>query len=116
MAARLSGPGAFKAIFDKGSRREGRYVQVVFLPASFPPEAPSGRFGFVVGRKAVRRAVDRNRFKRVVREHLRRIRERVSGLDLVIRVKRPLNGSGVDAAAAEAVALVEGVAAVAPAR
>lgn len=69
--------------------------------------AEGGRYGFVVGRKALPRAVDRNRFKRIVRERLRQVREQASRYDLVIRLKRPVPRDAVDAAAAEAVALID---------
>jgi ribonuclease P protein component len=105
-ATRLTGPGAFEAVFERGQRREGRYVQLVYVPAA-PAEAPAGRYGFVVGRRAMKRAVDRNRFKRVVRERLRALATDVAGYDLVIRVKRPVARDCVEAAAADAIALVE---------
>jgi ribonuclease P protein component len=81
-------------------------VQLVYVPAS-PVDAPNGRFGFVVGRKVLRRAVDRNRFKRIVRERLRRLRDEASRYDLIVRIKRPLQRDAVDGAAAEAIALIE---------
>jgi ribonuclease P protein component len=82
-------------------------VQIVYLPASGSSGAPTGRFGFVVSRKAMRRAVDRNRFRRVVRERLRLMHGAASRFDLVIRVKRAVDADAVDAAAGEAVALIE---------
>jgi ribonuclease P protein component len=102
-AGALSGPAAFEALFQRGARREGRFVQLVFSPATDPG---GGRHGFVVGRKVVKRAVDRNRFKRLVRERLRRF-EPPWPYDVVIRMKRPVERGGVDPAAMEAVALLE---------
>jgi ribonuclease P protein component len=61
-----------------------------------------GRVGLVVGRKALPRAVDRNRFKRKVREVLRRERPGLEGYDLVVRLKRPAPGIELDAAIEEA--------------
>ena len=81
-------------------------MQLVYVPAA-PSDTPAGRYGFVVGRRAMKRAVDRNRFKRVVRERLRALANEVARYDLVIRVKRPVARDGVDAAAADAVALIE---------
>ena len=48
------------------------------------------RLGLVVGRKAVSRAVARNRIKRVIRERFRRARPGPGGLDLVVRVVGPV--------------------------
>jgi ribonuclease P protein component len=50
-----------------------------------------GRVGFVVGRKALPRAVDRNRFKRKLREVLRRARPDLEGYDLVVRRARRIS-------------------------
>ena len=81
-------------------------MQLVYAPAA-PTDAPAGRYGFVVGRRAMKRAVDRNRFKRVVRERLRMLADDAAPYDLVIRVKRPVARDVVDTAAAEAIALIE---------
>jgi ribonuclease P protein component len=103
---RLSGPQAFAHVFKEGRRREGRYVQMVTATALTPG---NGRVGMVVSRKALSRAVDRNRFKRKVREALRVLRVGDSPLthsDLVIRVKPALSREAIDAAAAEAFGLL----------
>jgi len=77
-------------------------MQLLFVPAaSFP-----GRAGFIVGRKAMPRAVDRNRLKRKLRELLRASRPQVHALDVVFRVKQALPRQSIDAAAVEARALL----------
>jgi ribonuclease P protein component len=104
---RLSGSQAFAHVFKEGRRREGRYVQIVVADAVTPN---NGRFGMVVSRKALSRAVDRNRFKRKMREALRALRTADNPLahsDLVIRVKPALPREAVDAAAAEACGLLQ---------
>jgi ribonuclease P protein component len=60
----------------------------------------------VVGRKALPRAVDRNRFKRKVREALRRARPAIEAYDLIVRLKRPAPGPELDAAAEEVAGLI----------
>lgn len=60
----------------------------------------------MVGRKALPRAVDRNRFKRKVREALRRARPPIEAYDLIVRLKRPAPGPELDAAADEAAMLI----------
>jgi ribonuclease P protein component len=92
----------FEAIFQTGSRREGRYVQIVTAPAALE----SGRVGFVVGRKTMRRAVDRNRLKRIMREFVRASRSDLARLDVVIRVKKPVTRDTLAQAAEEAVTLI----------
>ena len=60
----------------------------------------------MVGRKALARAVDRNRFKRKVREALRRARPAIEAYDLIVRLKRPAPGPELDAAAEEVAGLI----------
>ncbi|MCL2309748.1 MAG: ribonuclease P protein component [Proteobacteria bacterium] len=103
---RLSGPKAFARVFKEGKRCEGRYVQIVTAVA---PLSGDGRVGLVVSRKALARAIDRNRFKRKVREALRALRASnhpLTDRDLVIRVRPPLPREAVDAAAAETFGLL----------
>ncbi len=63
---------------------------------------PLGRAGFVVSRKSLPRAVDRNRLKRLLREMLRATRADATLLDIVIRLKRPVPTHLFDEAVAEA--------------
>jgi ribonuclease P protein component len=45
------------------------------------------RLGLAIAKKQVRRAVDRNRIKRIVRETFRRHRARLPGVDLVVMAR-----------------------------
>mgnify|MGYP000207784331 CR=1 FL=1 len=54
IAALLTGQGAFDTVFRGGRRIEGRYLQLVAMPAARVP----GRAGYVIGKKALPRAVD----------------------------------------------------------
>ena len=49
-----------------------------------PPVPPPARLGLAVAKKRARRAVDRNRIKRVARESFRHVRAELTGLDVVI--------------------------------
>ena len=89
-------------MFRHGARHEGRHVQIVIAPSG----VAGGRTGFVVGRKSLPRAVDRNRLKRMLREFLRVSRRELAAFDLVIRVKRPVTREQLPTVAAEAIALI----------
>jgi ribonuclease P protein component len=52
---------------------------------------PSSRLGLAISKKQIRRAVDRNRLKRHIRESFRHHRKRLTGLDLVV-MARPAAG------------------------
>lgn len=86
-------------------------MQIVSAPANHR----SGRVGFVVGRKVLPRAVDRNRLKRLLREFLRASRRDVGAFDLVIRLKRPVTAQALPEVAREAATLIREAIQIAPA-
>ena len=45
------------------------------------------RLGVIIGKKALKRAVDRNRFKRLVRESFRHLTTNLAAKDYVIRLR-----------------------------
>jgi len=81
---RLSGVGAFDAIFRTGRRREGRFLQMISTAAV----RDCGRVGIVIGSKALPRAVDRNRVRRMLRVRLNDARPGIERYDLVLRLKK----------------------------
>jgi len=52
------------------------------------------RLGLIAGRKAARRAVDRNRAKRLAREAFRAVRVGLPPVDVVLQLKNDLRKSG----------------------
>jgi len=99
---RLAGTGVFEALFRAGRRGDGAWVQVVAAPARSVP----GRVGFVIGKKALRNAVDRNRVRRVLRVAVARARPAIEAFDVILRLKRGCARHEVAAVAAEAAALL----------
>lgn len=89
-------------MFRAGRRVDGAYVQIIVAPTA----AARGRTGYVIARKVLARAVDRNRIRRKLREVVRTHRAALAAFDVIIRVKRAANRSEQDAAAAEAQRLV----------
>jgi len=89
-------------VFERGRRLSGRWIELVVASAARPP----GRAGLVVGRKALPRAVDRNRLKRRVREALRAARPAIDAYDLIVRLRRPAPGPELLDAVVEAQKLI----------
>jgi ribonuclease P protein component len=75
----------------------------VYLRANGLSEA---RLGIIASTRAARRAVDRNRFKRMAREAFRQSRHRLGGMDVVIQLRR-YPEDGVAGARAELAKLLE---------
>ena len=95
---RLTGTGAFEALFRAGRRSDGEFLQLVVAPAT----RACGRVGYVIGSKALPRAVDRNRVRRMLRVVLRERKALIAEFDLIVRVKRPVARSEFSRIVAEA--------------
>lgn len=102
---RLTGPGAFETVFRNGRRREGAYLQMVSVAAA----RDCGRAGFVIGRKALPLAVDRNRVRRMLRVVLRDAQPMIKGHDVIVRLKRGAPRAEFRAIVAEAVRLLASI-------
>jgi ribonuclease P protein component len=72
-----------------------------------PAERSPGRVGYVIGGKAIPRAVDRNRLRRRLRETLRSARPGIEIYDVIVRVKRAVAPGDIQTAAAEGPVLIE---------
>mgnify|MGYP005750909747 FL=1 len=82
--ARMHLPGEFKRCLDAGQRMGGAFYRCsVRLDADREP-----RIGFAISRKVDKRAVVRNRLKRVARDTFRRHRHRLPAGDYVFMAKR----------------------------
>ena len=99
---RLRGAKAFEALFRRGTRHDAEFLQLIAAPAAQAP----GRIGFVIARKAMRRAVDRNRLRRKLREAVRTARPAIDAFDIVLRVRRSVARDEIAAAAAEGALLL----------
>jgi ribonuclease P protein component len=97
-------------VFRAGSRLDGTWLQVVAAPAQSAP----GRVGFVIGRKAFRHAVDRNRIRRVLRVAVGQARPALEAFDMIVRVKCGCRRDEVRALAAEAARLFAALTAAPP--
>ena len=100
--ARLSGGAAFGALLR--SRRTARSER--FLVQALVNSEGFARLGIVVGKRIARRAVDRSRLKRLVRESFRRRQHELGSFDLLVRPRRTLASDEVVMARKELDALM----------
>jgi ribonuclease P protein component len=90
MRTSLRGSNDFQRVYRTGKRYEGHLLTVFVLPNSLTQH----RLGITASRKALGRAVDRNRAKRLLRETFRFTAPRLDRLnkryDWVLNARRPL--------------------------
>jgi len=83
-SARLRRPDEFAAALAAGPIGARRHFSVFARPNGLA----HARLGIVTSKKVAPRAVDRNRVKRIVREAFRIWRDRLRGLDVLVRMRR----------------------------
>jgi ribonuclease P protein component len=82
-AARLLRPAEFRRVFQQARRvQDGNFTILARANGGLP-----ARLGLAIARKQIRRAVDRNRLKRLIRESFRHRQADLQGLDLVVMAR-----------------------------
>ena len=89
-------------MFRSGARFDGRYLQLIAAPAEGEP----GRVGYIIARRSIPLAVDRNRLRRRQREAVRHARPAACAYDMILRVRGPIARDEIASAAAEAARLI----------
>lgn len=90
---RLTKTDEFSSVFGFRKAIRGKLLMLHYQPR--PDGLNDARLGVVVGKKLLKKAVDRNRIKRIVREQFRRERLSLPACDLIIRLAvkpTPLDG------------------------
>ena len=81
---RLREPAEFKRVFAKAERSTDKYFTVLAIVN----ELDRPRLGLAIAKKNIRRAVDRNKIKRSVRESFRLQQYEMTNLDIVVLARR----------------------------
>lgn len=90
---RLRRKAQITSVLARGRSASGGGMQLHSMPSDSGP-----RLGVIAGRHAWPRAVDRNRFRRLVRETFRLLQHRLQQRDYIVRARNPQRGepSGVE--------------------
>lgn len=95
--ARLTDAFQYKRVFDKNDRSVDRYWTVLSRENKQQGQAMPARLGMAVAKKCARRAVDRNRLKRLARESFRQHKHSMTGFDIVLLARlASVNASNQD--------------------
>jgi ribonuclease P protein component len=81
--ARLLSAADYQRVFDGPRRSADRWFTVLAVNN----QVSRARLGLAISKKQARRAVDRNRLKRLIRESFRCQREQFDGTDLVVMAR-----------------------------
>jgi ribonuclease P protein component len=81
---RLTKTDEFSSVFGFRKAIRGKLLMLHYQPR--PAELTEARLGLVVGKKQLKRSVDRNRVKRIIREQFRRLRPTLPACDFVVRL------------------------------
>lgn len=82
-SARLLSGADYQRVFKRARKASDVYFTVL----ARPNHGCTARLGLAVAKKQAKRAVDRNRLKRLIRESFRHHQKQLAGLDLVVMVR-----------------------------
>ncbi len=82
-SSRLLKAAEFRWVFQRPSKSADRWFTLLARPG--PLDHP--RLGLAISKKHIKRAVDRNRIKRIVRESFRQHQDELPALDFVVMAK-----------------------------
>jgi ribonuclease P protein component len=82
---RLGTPADFKYVFENAQKSADAYLTVLARPT----DRGYARLGLAIAKKSIRKAVDRNRIKRLARESFRLRQAGLGGVDFVVMARPP---------------------------
>ncbi len=77
---RLLQPGDYSSVFSNNVRVSNHYWTILAAKG----QGEQARLGLAIAKKRAKRAVDRNRFKRIIRESFRRQGNKLGHIDIVV--------------------------------
>lgn len=83
--ARLTQSQDFKAVFAGANRLADRYFTVLYRPSA----TTNARLGLAISKRVAKKATDRNRLKRLIRESFRQVQLTLPAVDIVV-MARPI--------------------------
>ena len=86
--ARLRRPGDFAALRTSSGRAGGRCFHLRYRDN----ELGHARLGLAISKRVSKRAVERNRIKRLLRESFRRIRHQLPAIDMMLMAREQAAG------------------------
>lgn len=85
---RLARKAEVQSVFDAKPKKCSRsYLLVIYTNN----QLTHARLGIIAGKKHLRRAVDRNRVRRIIRESFRENMQKLKGLDLIVMIRSSCN-------------------------
>lgn len=81
---RLATQQDYKSVFDQSNKVSRREFLVLFKQN----QKSHARLGLVIGKRYLKRAVDRNKTKRILRESFRQYQEKLIGFDVIVIAKQ----------------------------
>ncbi len=73
----------FQFVFAKANKVKRKH----FLALHRPNQRPYARLGMVIAKQRLKRAVDRNLLRRIIRESFRAQKESLKGLDIIVLLR-----------------------------
>ena len=84
---RLLNPKDYSFVFEKPHRVGNGNLTILFRDN----KKEHSRLGLIIAKKNVKKAVERNRVKRLIRESFRYHKTKLQGLDIIVIAKRGIN-------------------------
>lgn len=79
---RLLSPAQYKHVLSKGKRVSGKYFRLCGIARTESDACP--RLGLTIAKRSAKKAVDRNRVKRLARESFRHQQDQLGPIDVVV--------------------------------